>query len=122
MWGSARRFATVLGAALVLAPAAHAAGPALVVGATEDAVRKPTLAESKAQMDLIQLAGFTGVRVTQVWQPGETALSAQDAAILGNVTAAAKLDGIEVVASVLNANAKTAPLSDQDQGDFAFPT
>jgi hypothetical protein len=119
MWASALRFATVLGAALVLAPAAHAAGPALVVGATEDAVRKPTLAESKAQMDLLQLAGFTGVRITQVWQPGETALSAEDATILGNIAAAAKLDGIEVVASVLNAGAKTTPLSDQDQADFA---
>ncbi len=119
MWKTVRRFATALGAALALAPAAHAGGPALVVGATEDAVRKPTLAAAKAQMDLIRLAGFGAVRVTQTWAPGETALSESDAKILDNVTAAAKLDGIDVVATVLNADAKTAPLTDADQADFA---
>jgi hypothetical protein len=114
-----RRIGVVLGAALALAPTAHAGGPALVVGATEDAVRKPTLADAKAQMDLIRLAGFRGVRITQVWTPGQTALSPEDTGILSNVTTAAKLDGIEVIASVLNADAKTTPLSDTDQADFA---
>jgi hypothetical protein len=122
MGGSIVRTAAVLGAALALAPAAHAGGPSLVVGATEDAVRRPTPADAKAQMDLIRLAGFDGVRITQVWSPGETTLSPQDAAVLDNVTAAAKLDGIEVIASVLNADAKTAPLTDQAQADFAAYT
>ncbi|HKB93488.1 MAG TPA: hypothetical protein VKC62_04545 [Gaiellaceae bacterium] len=116
---SIRRMVVVLGVALVLAPAAHAGGPSLVIGATEDDVRQPTLAAAKANMDLIRLAGFDGVRITQTWAPGETALGTDDAATLANVTAAAKLDGIEVIASVLNANAKTAPLTDQEQADFA---
>jgi hypothetical protein len=119
MGASIRRAAAVLAAAFVLAPAAHAGGPSLLLGATEDAVRQPTLAAAKAQMDLIRLAGFRGVRVTQIWTPGETALSASDATVLDNVVAAAKLDGIEVVLSVMNAGAKTAPLTDADQADFA---
>src|SRR5690349_12319759 len=106
------RTAVLLGAALTLAPAARAGGPSLVLGATEDKVRQPTLAAAKAQMDLRRLAGFDGVGITQIWSPGETALSPADAAVLENVTAAATLDGVEVVASVLNATAKTAPLSD----------
>jgi len=113
------RIGAALAAALALAPAARAGGPSLLVGATEDAVRRPTLVEAKAQMDLIRLAGFRGVRITQVWAPGQTTLSPEDAAILSNVTAAAKLDGIEVIASVLNADARTTPLSDTDQADFA---
>lgn len=109
----------MLAAALAFAPAASAGGPSLLIGSTEDDVRSPVLADSKAQMDLIALAGFRGVRVTQVWSPGETALSADDLAVLSTVAEAARLDGIELLASVVNAGAKTAPLSDQDQADFA---
>lgn len=119
MSGLATRVLVVVAAALALAPAAAAGGPSLLIGATEDAVRSPVLADSKAQMDLIELAGFRGVRITQVWSPGETALSADDLAVLSTVTEAARLDGIDVLASVINAGAKTAPLSDQDQADFA---
>ena len=43
MTGTMGRLVAALGAALVLAPAAHAGGPAMLVGATEDAVRSPTL-------------------------------------------------------------------------------
>jgi hypothetical protein len=109
----------VLAAALAFAPAASAGGPLLLIGATEDAVRSSVLADSKAQMDLIAMAGFRGVRITQVWTPGETALSPDQVAILSNVTDAAELDGIEVIASVINADAKTTPLTDEDQADFA---
>jgi len=119
MRGMISGIGAMLGAVLALAPAAHAGGPSIVLGATEDAVRRPTLAAAKAQMDLIKLAGFRAVRITQVWAPGETTLAPDDQTELDNVTAAARLDGIEVIASVLNANAKTTPLSDEDQTDFA---
>ena len=108
-----------LAAAVALAPAAHAGGPTMVLGATEDAVRSPTLAGSRAQMDLLKLAGFGAVRITQIWAPGETAVSPEDATIIGNVTAAAAADGIEVFASVLSYGSATTPLSDTDQADFA---
>lgn len=119
MWGSVWRVAAVLGAALAFAPAAYAGGPALVVGATDDVVRQPTLAAAKAQLDLMQAAGFGAVRITQVWQPGETTLADGDAATLDAVAGAARLDGMQVVVSVLNADAKTAPLTDAEQQDFA---
>src|SRR5437763_869773 len=54
-------------AAVLPAAAAHAGGPGLVVGATEDVVRQATPAASKVQMDLLRAAGFTAVRVSQVW-------------------------------------------------------
>jgi hypothetical protein len=118
MRGSILRFSTVL-AALALAPAAHATGPSLVLGATEDAVRSVTLAQTKTQMDLLVLAGFGAVRITQAWTPGERVLSAHDRTVLQNVVAAAKLANVTVVTSVMNAGSRTTPLTATDQADFA---
>ena len=113
------RFGVVAAAVLALAPAGRAAGPALVIGATEDAVRAPTLAAAKAQMDLLALAGFRGVRITQIWTPGETAVSPTDRAILTNVATAARLDNVTVLTSVMNKGSSTTPLTAEDQADFA---
>jgi hypothetical protein len=90
-----------------------------VLGATEDAVRMPTLAGAKAQMDLLVLAGFRGVRITQIWTPGETTLSSADRTVLVNVATAAKLDHVTVLTSITNQGSRTTPLTDQDQADFA---
>ena len=109
----------VVAALLALAPAAHAGGPGLVLGATEDAVRAPTLTAAKAQMDLLVLAGFRGVRITQLWTPGQTAVSADDRTILANVTTAARLDNVTVLTSVMNKGSSTTPLTPEDQADFA---
>jgi hypothetical protein len=106
-------------AATAFAPAARAAGPSLVLGATEDAVRSPTMSIAKAQMDLLTLAGFDAVRITQVWAPGQRTLQADDRLILRNVVDAARLDGVRVVTSILNAGSRTTPLTDTDQADFA---
>ena len=109
----------VLAAWPTVAGAAQAGGPGLVLGATEDAVRATTLATAKVQIDLLALAGFGAVRITQVWAPGERALSTQDATVLANVTAAAKLSNVTVLTSVLNFGSKTTPLTAADQSDFA---
>jgi len=104
---------------LALAPSAHAGGPSLLLGATEDAVRSSDPAVAQRQMDLLAKAGFRAVRVTDIWTPGSIGVSKADSTVLGNVTAAAKKDGIEVFVSVLNYGSKTTPLSDADQLDFA---
>ena len=90
-----------------------------MLGATEDSVSSTTLATAKAQMDLLALAGFSAVRITQIWAPGERTLSAQDERVLANVAAAAKLSNVTVLTSVLNLGSKTTPLTDADQSDFA---
>jgi hypothetical protein len=114
------RLAASLGAAwLMLASGAHAGGPGLTIGATEDAVRSPLLADAKAQMNLIALAGFRAVRITQTWTPGARTVSPTDATTLRNVTTAAALDNLDVLATVLNYGSATTPLTDADQSDFA---
>jgi hypothetical protein len=122
MWGTLLRFAVVVTAFLGLASAAQAGGPALVIGATEDAVRSTTLVDAKAQMDLLALAGFRGVRITQTWAPGERAVSPDDVTTLENVVAAAKLSDVTVLTSVMNFGSRTTPLTDADQSDFAAYT
>jgi hypothetical protein len=106
-------------AGLALAPAALAGGPAMVVGATEDAVRQPTLVASKTQMDMLRLAGLDGIRVTQIWTPGQTAPTEGALQVLRNVTTAAQLDGVRITLSITNQGSRTTPLSDEDQADFA---
>jgi hypothetical protein len=119
MRAAALRICCVAAALLAPAASARAAGPELVLGATEDAVRAPTLAQAKAQMDLLVLAGFRAVRITQVWVPGESELSVDDLAVLENVAAAAKLDHVTVLTSIMNQGSRTTPLTDDDQAAFA---
>ena len=116
------RLAAVALAAFLLAPAAHAGGPSMLLGAAEDAVRSSQPAVAKAQMDLLARAGFRAVRITQTWAPGESAVSSNDAAILQNVVTAAGLDGIDVLVTVSNFGSRTTPLTDADQADFASYT
>ena len=53
-------------AALVLAPAAHAGGPSLQVGAAEDSPKQATLVAAKAKMTMAQLAGLKAIRLTSL--------------------------------------------------------
>src|SRR6266571_3577999 len=67
-----RRFALVAALFLVVLPGrAVAGGPAMQVGASEDEVEQPTLAQTKAKLDLLKLAGLTTARVTVIWAPGQ---------------------------------------------------
>ena len=104
---------------LLSAPAAHAGGPTLLLGAAEDDVKQPTLVEAKAKMDLLRLAGFQAVRITTVWAPGLTAPTAAEQTRLANVAAAARLSGMRVYVAVMNETFRTTPLSDAQQGQFA---
>src|SRR3984893_8490344 len=117
--GSLLRFSVVLAAWLALVPTARAGGPDLVLGATEDAVRSTTLVDAKAQMDLLALAGFRAVRISQIWVPGQRAVSPDDVTTLQNVVAAAELSNVKVLTSVLNFGSRTTPLTDTDQSDLA---
>jgi hypothetical protein len=94
--------AAAAAAALVLlvAPAARSAGPLLIVGAAEDDVKAGTLAEAKARLDLLSLAGLQAVRVTAIWDPADPHPTADMLLALNNLTAAAKLDAIDVFVSV----------------------
>src|SRR5437667_28291 len=83
-----------------------AGGPTMLVGADEDAVKQPTLTAAKAKLDLLKLAGFNAVRVTAIWQPGQTQPPTDITDPLSNLTQAAKLDGFRVYVAVYSPGSK----------------
>src|SRR5919204_4118034 len=117
-----RALLAVIVVALALPGRALAGGPTMLIGATEDAVRQPTLVQTKAQMDLLRLAGFNSVRVTQVWGSAQTEPDPADVRALTNVVDAAKLDGVTVMVTVTNFGNRTTPLRMEDRDAFAAYT
>src|SRR6185295_13983352 len=59
-------------AGLAFAPAALAGGPSLVIGATEDVAKQSDAALSQQEIVRAKAAGFTAIRMTQAWLPGQT--------------------------------------------------
>jgi hypothetical protein len=98
---------------------ARAGGPMLVAGASEDVVQQDNVTAAKAKLDLLRLAGFDAVRITEIWAPGDRAPSAVEQTRLDAVTAATKLDGMKLYVAVLNAGNRTTPLTIDQQNDFA---
>jgi len=102
-----------------LAVPALAGGPAMTLGAAEDAVRAPDLVTANVKMTELRLAGFTAVRVTSNWRPGLTAPTADELATLRNVETAARLSGVKVYVSVYSPGSATTPLDPAAQSQFA---
>lgn len=117
-----RLFTLVLASAAAsvsLAAPVFAGGPAMTLGAAEDAVRAPDLVTARVKMTELRLAGFTAVRVTSNWRPGLTAPTADELATLRNVETAARLSGVEVYVSVYSPGSATTPLDATAQSQFA---
>jgi hypothetical protein len=114
-----QRFLLIVLIALAFPARAFAGGPAMLIGVTEDAVRQPTLVGAKAQMDILRLAGFNAVRVTQLWAPGQTEPTPDDITTLSNVVAAANLDGVTVMITVTNLGNRTTPLTLEARDQFS---
>jgi hypothetical protein len=106
-------------AMLGLAPAALAGGPDMLIGASEDSAQQPSLALAKSQMDLAKLAGFNAVRLTALWDRGQTAQTADGALRLKNAVDAAGLNGIRPLVSIYPRGSSQTPLSDAQRADFA---
>jgi len=91
----------------------------MAFGAAEDVVRAPDLVSAKARMTLFRLAGFTSVRVTSQWLPGQSAPPEAELQILRNVVAAAQLSGVRVYLSVYPPGSRSTPLTTEAREEFA---
>ncbi len=114
-----RRLLAVASLLLVIVPAAQAGGPAMAFGAAEDFVRSPDLVSTKARLTVLRLAGFTSVRVTSQWLPGQFAPPEPELQILRNVAAAAQLSGVGVYLSVYPPGSRSTPLTPEAREQFA---
>src|SRR6478736_403796 len=114
------RICATIGAAFVLAPAAYAGGPELVLGATEDAVRAPTMAQAKAKLDHVEV-------LTSVMHQGSktTPLTAEDQADFA-AYAAAVVKAVPELRTIIvgnepNLNRYWLPQFNEDGSDAAAP-
>jgi hypothetical protein len=105
--------------ALAVAPAAHAGGPFMMVGAAEDLVLSNGAADATAEVGLARQAGLDTVRMTAQWTLGQTALPPGTASALETAVAAADKGGVRVVLSLYPYGSSQTPLTDADRADFA---
>ena len=100
------------------AAARRVGGAGMAIGVAEDAAKQPTLAAAKAKMDLARRAGFAAVRVTEIWDRGESAPSRAALTALQNAAAAARLDGLRLMVAIFNDRAANTPLTAGDRSQF----
>jgi hypothetical protein len=106
-------------ATLSLAPAAFAGGPTMLVGATADVAKSADPSVSQAEVVRAKAAGFTAIRLTQHWLPGQTEPPGADLTALRNAVFAASANQMPVFLVVSNPGSRTTPLTDQNRGEFA---
>ena len=79
----------------------------MYMGAAEDEGRNADPAVAMAKMQLAKAAGFDTIRITAVWEPGETAVPAGQLSALQSVAAAGDFLGIRIIASYVRASSWT---------------
>lgn len=106
-------------AALFLAPAALAGGPTMVVGATADVAKQGDPALAQAEVLRAKAAGFTAIRLTQHWLPGQVEPPGGELAALRNAVFAATANQLQSYVVVSHPGSRTTPLTDQSRKEFA---
>jgi len=91
----------------------------MYMGAAEDEGRNSDPAVAMAKMQLAKAAGFDTIRISAIWEPGQTAVPADQLAALQAISAAGDFLGIRIVATVMNFGSKTTPLTAVARSQFA---
>jgi len=94
-------------------------GHPIWVGALEDTVKSPDPATAEARVALATRAGFNALGLTTSWAPGQTDPTAPELTALHNVAEAARQRRMRVYLSVYAASARQAPLTADQQRQFA---
>jgi hypothetical protein len=89
------------------------------IGAAEDEARTADPAIAQTKMDLAKAAGFSAVRVTAIWSPGETVVGDDQRGALQPGAAAAVFDGITITATVMPYGSRATPLTPASRREFA---
>jgi hypothetical protein len=91
----------------------------LVVGVVDDAARSGDPADFLSELTE---SGFNALAVSSVWEPGETAPTADETAALRRVAAAADAADVRLFVIVYNPGSATTPLTAQARSAFAAYT
>ena len=110
--------AAFVGLLALALPAVAEAGAGLTVGAVEDDVRVASGVEAEAKMALLRVSGYRSVRISSIWNPGQTRPSENELRILQNVAEAADRHNVRVYTQVMHPGSRTTPLTDEARADF----
>ena len=91
----------------------------MYMGAAEDEGRNADPAVAMAKMQLAKAAGFDTIRITAIWEPGESAVPDAELQALQSIAAAGDFLGIRIVATVMNFGSRTTPLTATLRTQFA---
>jgi hypothetical protein len=118
MSGSARALLPALLALAAAAPA-HAAAPALVVGAAEDNVKRTSVPAAIANAGLARAAGLRALRITAQCGRGQTEISPDDRRRLRAAGEAAYRTGLTLTVAIYHYGSSQTPLTRADRRAFA---
>ena len=91
----------------------------MVVGATADVAKQSDPALAQAEVLRAKAAGFTAIRLTQHWLPGEVEPPGGELAALRNAVFAATANQLQSDVVVSHPGSRTTPLTDQSRKEFA---
>jgi hypothetical protein len=115
-----RTITALVCALMALGGPAHALGSErMYMGAAEDEGRNSDPQVAMAKMQLAKAAGFDTIRVTAIWEPGQSAVPADQLAALQAIAAAGTFLDIHVVTTVMNFGSRTTPLTATARTQFA---
>ncbi|GIU94748.1 MAG: hypothetical protein KatS3mg012_1205 [Gaiellaceae bacterium] len=95
------------------------AGQGMAIGAVEDHLRASSLVEAEARMQVFRVSGFRAARITSYWEPGKAAPEEAELAVLTEVAAAARRNGVRVYVTVMHRGSPTTPLTEEARAEFA---
>jgi hypothetical protein len=105
-------------AALAL-PAAAGASLNMFMGAAEDEGRNADPAVALTKMTLAKAAGFDTIRITAIWEPGQSAVPKGQLDALRSIAAAGDSLGIRLVTTIMPFGSRTTPLTATARTQFA---
>jgi len=91
----------------------------MLVGATWDLAKQADPALAQAEIVRARAVGYTAVRLTQQWLPGQTQPAAADLAALRNAVFAASVNRMTVILVVSHPGSRTTPLTEEQRSEFA---
>jgi hypothetical protein len=105
--------------AALVGPAQAIGNDRMYMGAAEDEGRNSDPQVAMAKMQLAKAAGFDTIRITAVWEPGQSAVPADQLAALQAIADAGAFLDMRVVATVMNFGSRTTPLTAAARTQFA---
>ena len=100
-------------------PAAASSASTMFMGAAEDEARNADPAVAMAKMQLAKAAGFDTIRITAIWEPGQSTVPLGQLQALRAVAAAGDFLGIRIVTTIMPFGSRTTPLTATARTQFA---